>query len=229
MSQTAKLLDLPAIAEGQHPLIAPLLNETDQGLLQQWQRSPEQGKYFTALFCRYGHLVYALLHHQAKSSLQVDYLFAKAWQRVFNGLMNLKVTEKIATDWAISASASLQTWMISQTAACIHQEEVPAIANIHYSLSAAPPPLWCYLEAALAQMSDTTRLMVLMARTYFWSDSRIAAYLQSEGEDYSVADVQAKLTEGYHLLSTLIPEDIQAIYLESPGLEWSANYLDSQN
>jgi hypothetical protein len=217
MSQTAKVLDLPTIAEGRHPLIAPLLIQTDQELLQQWQQSPEQGKYFTALFCRYGHLVYALLHHQAKSSLQVDYLFAKTWQLVFNGLTNLKVTEKIATDWAISTSSSLQSWILSQTAACIHQQEVPAIANIHYSLSAAPPPLWCYLEAALAQMPNPTRLMILMARTFHWSESRIAAYLESEGESYSVADVQTQLTEGYRLLSTLIPEDIQTIYLESSG------------
>jgi hypothetical protein len=221
MSLTATPLDLPALAESQHPLIVTLASYTDQDLLQQWQQAPEQGKYFTALFYRYGHLVYALLRHQAKSSLQVDYLFAKTWQLVFNGLTNLKVTEKIATDWAISTSASLQTWILSQTAACIHQEEVPAIANIHYSLSAAPPPLWCYLEAALAQMPDATRLMILMARTFHWSESRIAAYLQSEGENFSVADVQTRLTEGYHLLSTLIPEDIQTIYLESPGLEWS--------
>jgi hypothetical protein len=219
MSLTATPFDLPALAESQHPLVVPLASYTDQELLQQWQQAPEQGKYFTALFCRYGHLVYALLRHQAKSLLQVDYLFAKTWQLVFNGLTNLKVTEKIAAD--SPTSSSLQTWILSQTAGCIHREEVPAIANIHYSLSAAPPPLWCYLEAALGQMPDSTRLMILMARTFHWSESRIAAYLQSEGEDFSVADVQTRLTEGYRLLSTLIPDDIQTIYLESPGLEWS--------
>jgi hypothetical protein len=219
MSLTATPLDLPALTESQHPLIVPLASYTDQELLQQWQQAPEQGKYFTALFCRYGHLVYALLRHQAKSPLQVDYLFAKTWQLVFNGLTNLKLTEKIAADSL--TSASLQTWILSQTAGCIHREEVPAIANIHYSLSAAPPPLWCYLEAALAQMPDATRLMILMARTFHWSESRIAAYLESEGENYSVADVQTQLTEGYRLLATLIPEDIQTIYLESS--EWSPN------
>jgi hypothetical protein len=55
--------------------------------------------------------------------------------------------------------------------------------------------------------------MVVMAQTFNWSETRIAAYLQAEGEVISPAQVKVQLQQGYHLLESGLPEDIRVIYL----------------
>jgi len=87
------------------------------------------------------------------------------------------------------------------------------VESIHYDLQTAPPPLWCYLEQALEQLQPGIRLMVVMAQTFQWSETRIAAYLQAEGEVISPAQVRIQLQQGYQLLEAALPEDIREIYL----------------
>jgi hypothetical protein len=99
------------------------------------------------------------------------------------------------------------------TAIYINQEEIPAVETIDYSLSATPPPLWCYLEATLDRLPASLRLMIIMAQTFHWSETKIAAYLQAEGELLSAAEVESKLAEAYKFLQASLPEDIQEIYL----------------
>lgn len=214
MSSTSKPISLPVISEREHPLIAPLLTCPDQELLSRWQQHPEQGQYFTALFCRYGHLVYSLLAYQAQSPIQVDYLFAKTWQSIFRDL-NQSLLD--LSQFLSETTATLQPWILNHAAASIHHQEVPGIESIHYSLSDASPPLWCYLELALSQLSSQSRLTVLMSQTFHWSEQRIAAYLQDKGEEISVEQVWEQLQQGYQQLQTLLPTDIQALYLESPS------------
>jgi hypothetical protein len=55
--------------------------------------------------------------------------------------------------------------------------------------------------------------MILMAQTFHWSETRISAYLQAEGEAISPAEVKVRLQEGYQLLEEALPEDICEIYL----------------
>lgn len=55
--------------------------------------------------------------------------------------------------------------------------------------------------------------MVLMAQSFHWSETRIAAYLQAEGEVFSPAEIRVQLLKGYQLLEATLPEDIRAIYL----------------
>jgi hypothetical protein len=55
--------------------------------------------------------------------------------------------------------------------------------------------------------------MVVMAQTFHWSETRIAAYLQAEGEEVSPAQVRTHLQNGYQLLEAALPEDICEIYL----------------
>lgn len=57
------------------------------------------------------------------------------------------------------------------------------------------------------------RLMVLMAQTFHWSETRIAAYLQAEGEKVTPAEVANFLQEGYRMLEDKLPADIRTIYL----------------
>ena len=52
-----------------------------------------------------------------------------------------------------------------------------------------------------------------MAQTFHWSETRIAAYLQAEGEKISPVEVANFLQEGYRMLEDKLPADIRAIYL----------------
>lgn len=201
-------MQLPSFSERNHPLIKPLLNYGDRELLQFWQAYPDRGQYFTALYCRYGALVYGLLTNCAVPTLQIDYLFARTWRQIFQELQLRLTTEELPPD------PSLQNWVLNQTAGSIHQKEIPAIEHIHYCLSEAPPPLWCYLEVALAQLAALDRLILLMAQTFRWSESRIVAYLQSEGEAIELAEVQTRLSHGYQVLQEALPADIRDIYLD---------------
>ncbi|HEY9880406.1 MAG TPA: sigma-70 family RNA polymerase sigma factor, partial [Leptolyngbyaceae cyanobacterium] len=90
---------------------------------------------------------------------------------------------------------------------------VPDVESIHYSLKEASPPFWCYVEQALDRLPAVERLMVLMARTFRWSETRIAAYLQAEGERISPAQVRERLQIAYRNLEAALPQDIRAIYL----------------
>jgi Sigma-70, region 4 len=205
---------IPTFSECNHPLVKTLSHYSDQELVTLFQRHPDAGQYFAAIFCRYSSLVYTLARHSARSPVQADYLFAQTWRHVFyelNGL-NLRSAEG-------EPSFALQSWLLNVTAVCINQTDLPSVENIHYNLQAAPPPLWCYIERALDQLPPVLRLTVLMAQTFGWSETRISAYLQAEGDSISPAEVKVRLQEGYELLEENLPEDVRAIYLA--GNTWA--------
>ncbi len=219
-------MQIPTFPECDHELVKPLIHQSDYTLVDSLQRSPTEGKYFTALFCRYSPVVYSLIRHSAKSPVQADYLFALTWRHILNELGGIDLSSFQANPSASVASAedegqsaaefSLQGWLINLTAAHINQVKMPDVEAIHYVLQDAPPPLWCYTERALEGLSPIHRLMVLMAQTFEWSDTRISAYLQAEGERLSPQDVQAELQTAYRALERAIPEDIRTIYLPYP-------------
>ncbi len=198
---------IPNFPECHHPLIRSLAHYSDQELLTLFQRHLDAGQYFTAIFCRYSPMVYTLIRHSARSPVQADYLFANTWRHIFHELGGLDLRQQGDT-------VTLQNWLINVTAFCINQAELPPVESIHYNLQEAPPPLWCYLERALDQLPPMLRLIILMAQAFHWSETRISAYLQAEGERLNPTEVKARLQEGYRLLEAALPEDIRAIYLE---------------
>jgi len=200
---------IPQFPESRHPLIQSLLRHSDQDLVTLYQRHPEVGRYFTAIFCRYSPVVYTLIRHSARSPVQVDYLFALTWRHIFYELRGLNLYAPTPNGQAIT----LQNWIINVTALCINQADLPPVEAIQYTLQAASPPLWCYVEQALDRMPSTLRLMVVMVQVFHWSETRVSAYLQAEGERLSPAEVRVKLQEGYRLLETELPDDIRTIYL----------------
>jgi hypothetical protein len=200
---------IPHFSESNHPLVKSLFHYSDHELVTQFQRYPEQGKYFTAIFCRYSPIVYTLIRHSARSPVQADYLFALTWRHIFYELRGMDFIKEAASE-----SNTFQSWLINMTAVCINQAELPPVESIHYSLQAAPPPLWCYLEAALEQLPALMRLIIIMALTFKWSETRIAAYLQAEGEAIAPAQVRNQLQQGYQRLEANLPDDIREIYLQ---------------
>lgn len=205
-------MQIPRFLEANHPLVQPLAQTSDQDLLTLLQRYPDRGRYFTALLCRYTPLVYTLVSHATKSPVQADYLFAQIWRHLFYELsgLDLRAYEVAGTP------LSLQSWLLKLTAQCINQAHLPPVEAIHYNLKAAPPALWCYVERALEQLPPPLRLVTIMAQTYHWSETRIAAYLQAEGERISPAEVKSQIQEAYQQLEVLLPKDLRTIYFDEP-------------
>lgn len=199
---------IPTFPECNHSLVKSLAHYSDQELLTLFQRHPDAGQYFAAIFCRYSPMVYTLIQHSARSPVQADYLFATTWRHIFYELDELDLRQM-----GEESGFTLQSWLLNITAICMNQTDLPPVEAIHYNMDAAPPPLWCYMERALEQMPPILRLMVLMAQTFGWSETRIAAYLQAEGDAMSPAEVRVRLQEGYRLLEESLPEDVRAIYL----------------
>ncbi|WP_199247841.1 sigma-70 family RNA polymerase sigma factor [[Phormidium] sp. ETS-05] len=202
------MLQLPDFSESNHPIVKSLFHYTDSELVTLFQRHPDEGKYFTALFCRYHAIVYSLIQHQVKSPVQGDYLFALTWRHIFHELRGLDL-------FLSGANFTFQTWLINTTALCLKEAQLPPVEAINYSLAAAPPPLMCYVQEALDMMPPRQRLVMVMAETFHWSETRIAGSLQAEQETISPTDAIALLQEGYRSLESLLPEDICAIYLEN--------------
>ncbi|MEH2040663.1 sigma-70 family RNA polymerase sigma factor [Nostoc sp.] len=201
-------MQIPHFPEANHPLVKSLFHHSDHELLTLFQRYPDAGKYFTVIFCRYSPIVYTLIRHSARSPVQADYLFALTWRHIYYELAGLKLTDSESGEEALT----MQNWLINMTAFCINEIKLPPTEAIHYSLQATSPPLWCYVQQALDQLPPVLRLIVLMAQTFHWSETRIAAYLQAEGEAIAPHEVANFLQEGYRMLEDKLPTDIRAIY-----------------
>ncbi|MDZ8184561.1 MAG: sigma-70 family RNA polymerase sigma factor [Nostoc sp. ChiSLP02] len=202
-------MQIPSFPETNHPLVKSLFHHSDDELLALFQQYPDAGKYFTVIFCRYSPIVYTLIRHSARSPVQADYLFALTWRHIYYELGGLKLNPSESGQ----ESLTMQNWLINMTAFCINEIKVPPTEAIHYSLEATSPPLWCYVEQALDQLPPILRLIVLMSQTFHWSETRIAAYLQAEGEAIAPHEVANFLQEGYRMLEDKLPADIRAIYL----------------
>lgn len=209
------MVQIPHFPEANHPLIKSLFHHSDQELLTLFQQNPDAGRYFTAIFCRYNPIVYTLIRHSARSPVQADYLFALTWRHIYYELGGVDLN---STQFA-KDGLTVQNWLINMTAYCINEIQLPPTEAIHYSLKATSPPLWCYVEQALDQLPAMLRLMVLMAQTFHWSETRIAAYLQAEGEAITPSEVVILLQEGYRVLEEKLPTDIRTIYLSENFLQ----------
>lgn len=198
------------ISESSHPLISALNHCSDQDLLTLFQRHPDRGQYFVMIFCRYSPIVHTLIRHSVRSPVQADYLFALTWRHVFNELGGLDLRDGLP---AGASPTTLQNWLIKMAAACINRVKLPPVESIQYSLQATSPPLRCYVERSLDQLEPVQRLIILMAQTFHWSETRISAYLQAEGIFLSPAEVKQALAAAYYQLERVLPEDISEIYL----------------
>ena len=228
-------MEIPSFPECKHSIVSALARHTDQELLTLFQRKPESGQYFVAIFCRYSPIVYTLIQHSARSPVQANYLFAMTWRHIYHELRGVELRDflmnsssseserSMESDSDTHNSLTLQNWLINITAVCINKSQLPPTEAIHYSMSKASPPLWCYLEQALNQLPPTHRLVLLLAQTFHWSKPRISAYLQAEGEPLSRNQLDRILDESYAQLSSSLPEDIQEIYVNALPTQPLAN------
>lgn len=202
-------MHIPSFPECNHALLQDLHHQSDRDLLTLFQHHPESGRYFLAIFCRYSPIVYSLIQHSVRSPAQAHYLFAVTWRHLYYELGGLDLLGKLAEN----PNFSLQSWLIQMTALCINRVALPPVEEINYSLAAASPPLWCFVEQALDRLSPRQRFMVLMAQTFHWSAPRISAYLQAEGELISTQEILVELEESYQQLEAALPPDVAQVYL----------------
>jgi hypothetical protein len=213
------MLSIPTFAEANHEILQSLANYSDRELVSLHQLHPEQGKFFTALFCRYGAIVHSVVQQAVESQRQADYLFAIAWRQIFAELGRVQLAaDAEATNW--------QNWLMDITGSTIERVEVPPTAQIRATLTEAPPPLRCYLERGLDAIEPLSRLIVVMTESLKWNEQRISAYLQGEGQKIPTAEISTYLAAGYQQLEAAVPIDIRDIYLHSdnaPASSLSAN------
>lgn len=207
MSDLQETLPIPYFRESEHPLIQSLSHHSDRQLLTLWQRYPERGRYFSAIFCRYSAPVYETIAQQVSSSVQLDYLFALTWREIFRQMVELKLDDEIEDE-----SEFLKNWLLDLTKMCLHQEAFLSAQSEDYDLALVSPPLWCYLQQALGQLPPLVRFILIMAEKFQWSPTRIVAYLQLEGDPVSLVEVDSHLNQGYQILQQSLPEDIGEIY-----------------
>lgn len=200
------MVQIPSFPEANHPLIQALNHYSDLDLLTLFQRYPEQGKYFTGIFCRYSPIIYSLVGNSARSPVQADYIFALTWRHIFHEMRGLNLR-----DDHVNAD-SLQNWLINTTAMCLNGTEIPPVESINYDIKQATPPLWCYLEQSLELIPPLVRLVLVMADNYHWSPTRISAYLQAEGEDLTSEDVEYWVEQGRQFVLNELPKDICELY-----------------
>ncbi|MGF1522830.1 MAG: sigma-70 family RNA polymerase sigma factor [Leptolyngbyaceae cyanobacterium] len=209
-------MQIPSFPECNHAIVQQLGHLSDRELLNRFKAEPAVGKYFTTIFCRYSPVVFTLISHSARSPIQGEYLFALTWRHILNELSGLELPpadQSSNSEDSQGRSLSLQSWLINVTAVCINQATLPEVENIHYSLAQASPPLWCYVERALDRLDPLERLVLVMAQTFRWSETRISAYLQAEGERMPPAEVTVRLRQAAQNLEAALPDDIRDIYL----------------
>lgn len=203
-------MSIPQFTESNHSLIKALANCSDLELLSKFQDYPEQGKYFTAIFCRYGQIVHSVIGKAKLSPLESDYLFALTWRDFFYELRGLALN--IAQESPLN---SLQNWLIYNTGFCIKEKKLPPVEKINYNLQLVPPPLWCYLGSALDNLPPLLRFILVACDNFRWSHTRLITYLQAEGETISQQDIKIYLNRAYEMIESILPEDIRLIYLNS--------------
>lgn len=200
-----------------HPIIEPLLQKSDHELLALFQGHPDLGQYLVAIFCRYGQIIYTLTRDSGRSPLQSDYLFSKAWERIYQELKLLQIEN----------DKTLQNFLIDITGVEINDFKVPE--NIKYDLSLTPPIFLCYLNQALEELPRELRLVLTLSSNFNWSSSRITAYLRSEGDSlqdllhrHRVKDIDSMISKANLDLMQLLPQDIQDIYLSEVSIPVTA-------
>jgi hypothetical protein len=199
-------VQLPSFPETSHPTIQALFQKSDPDLVNLYQRHPEMGQFFAAIFCRYAQVIYTLTASATRSPVQSDYLFLKTWEYIFNELRSLDLR-------VMQPKLSLQSWLINIAALTINQVSPPSPEQISYSLTDTSPVFWCYLHQTLNLLPGNLRLVAILSQTFRWNHTRIAAYLQAEGEAIGSDEVQLLIEQAYVKIAASLPQDICEIYL----------------
>jgi hypothetical protein len=198
------LVQIPTFAEAHHESILALEHYTDAELIQSHIQEPEKAQFFIAFFCRYSSIVYSIIQHVAGDQLQIDYVFALAWQRVFDRLQELDDRQIDKIVW--------QQWVVMVAGELVGPQKLPPSNEITYRLAVTSPPLRCYTTRSLELIQPLLRLVFIMGNQWHWSAAQISTALQAEGEDLAEMDVPLYLAEAQKSFEKTLPLDLLEIY-----------------
>jgi hypothetical protein len=201
---------IPSFAEAHHELVQSVQHYSDAELVRSHRQESLQAKFFVALFCRYSSITYSIIQHVAGEQIQVDYLFALAWQRIFDRLDQLEDKEIDKIQW--------QNWIVSTAGELVSTEKLPAIDRITYRLPEVSPPLRCFVERSLGLMQPLLRLVLMMSERWHWSTAKIHSQLNAEGEDISQMDVPLYISESQKAFTKTLPIDLLDIYRSTSSI-----------
>jgi hypothetical protein len=208
-------VQIPHFPEADHELIRPLKSSSDVELILGCRQNPDRAKFFAAFFCRYSSVTYSIVQHVSTSQIQVDYIFARAWQYIFDRLPQIPAENLDSTVW--------QNWVVDITGEFLDQFKVPSLADIHYRLAALPPPMLCYVERSLNMMPALSRLVFVMDNHWHWPLSRIASHLKAEGEQVDDADLPMYLAESQQAFEKNLPIDLLELYPPPTATDFDIN------
>ncbi len=197
-------MTIPSFAEAHHELVRDVQHYSDAALVRSHRQEALQAKFFVALFCRYSSITYSIIQHVAGEQIQVDYLFALAWQRIFDRLEQLEDREIDKIQW--------QNWIVSTAGELMSTDQLPASDRITYRLQEVSPPLRCFVERSLKLMQPLLRLVLIMSERWQWSTGKISSQLAAEGEDVSDIDVPLYISESQKAFNKTLPIDLLDIY-----------------
>ena len=199
----------PHFSERQHPIVVALEGYDDLELLEAFQQYPDCGRYFVALFCRYGALLYALAARSATATVQVDYLFAMSWRHIFYELRGLDTHQL-----EVTGERSLRSWLVEMVGVCTRCVTLPPPEAIRYDLATTPPPLWCHLEGALDDLLPLERVVLLLTQSTGWTFEQVANCVASPTQEPpSQATLETSLRSARQRLERALPGDVREIYL----------------
>ncbi len=196
-------MQIPTFAEAHHESILALGQYTDAELIQNHIQEPEKASYFIAFFCRYSSIVYSIIQHVAGDQIQIDYVFALAWQKVFDRIQELDDRQIPKIIW--------QQWVVNVAGELVGLQTIPASDELTYRLSEVSPPLRCYTSRSLELIQPLLRLVFIMGNQQ-WSAKQISAALKAEGEDIAEMDVPLYLAEAQKSFEKTLPLDLAEIY-----------------
>jgi hypothetical protein len=195
---------IPSFTEAHHDLVRALQHYSDSELVRSHRQETLQARFFVALFCRYSSITYSIIQHVAGDQVQVDYLFALAWQRIFDRLEQLEDAEIDSIQW--------QNWIVSTAGELVSAEQLPASDRITYRLHEVSPPLRCFVERSIRLMQPLLRLVLMMSDHWQWSAAKISSQLATEGEEVSEMDVPLYISESQKAFTKTLPIDLLDIY-----------------
>jgi hypothetical protein len=197
-------VQIPTFAEAHHESIVALGHYSDAELIQSHMQEPEKAQFFVAFFCRYSSIVYSIIQHVAGDQIQTEYVFALAWQRVFDRLQELDDRQLDKIVW--------QQWVVNVAGEMVGSNNLPPTNEISYRLAEVSPPLRCYTTRSLELIQPLLRLIFIMGNQWHWSAKQISTALQAEGEDLAEMDVPLYLAEAQKSFEKTLPIDLLEIY-----------------
>ncbi len=192
-------------------MVRSLDSLSDRELVQMLQLHPESGRYSVALYCRYRALLKELVRRFCPQPAERAHYLNRLWQQFYQTWLDADDT---APQWE-----RLDVWITTQLPQVFPQLPAPKLpgsiepdSRLARGSAAVSPPLWCYLQQAIASLPGDLRFILVFAEVFQWQPEQISAQLAAEGYALSLEQVQQAISRSRERLLQLLPSDILSLF-----------------